>query len=484
MSYKEELAEIVGVGNVVDQPDELARYAKDHSFVQESMPRYVVRAKNAEQIQKLVQWANEKSIPLTPVASGEPHFRGDTIPLFGGVILDLSQMNNIIRINQRERVAMIEPGVTFTGLQPELEKVGLRLPMPLCPRSSKSVVGSCLEREPNIIPKYHMDMSEPLLCVEVIFGTGDIFRTGEASGPGTVEEQWEKGKSQKIPAGPGQIGFAKLIQGSQGSMGIVTWASVRCEVLPKVHKFLFVPVQRIEDLIDFVYQISLLKLGDECLLLNSLNLASLLGNGADINRLKEALPPWTLLLGIAGYEIFPEERVEYQEKDITDVAHQFGLSPVTTISGIRGAEVLELLAKSSPEPYWKLKYKGECYDIFFLTTLDKVPRFIDIMCRVAEAHQYSVTDMGIYIQPIQQGCSCHCEFNLMCNPTDSREVNKVRGLFLEASETLMKEGGFFSRPYGPWVEMAYNRDATSRDAIRKIKGIFDPNNILNPGKLG
>ncbi|MFC2003666.1 FAD-binding oxidoreductase [Chloroflexota bacterium] len=484
MPHKEELAEIVGIESLVVQPDELLRYAKDHSFVQQATPQYVVRAKNTEQIQKIVRWANEKGRPLTPVSSGEPHFRGDTIPLFGGVILDLSQMNRIVRVNERERVVMIEPGVTFTQLQPDLEKVGLRLPMPLCPRSSKSVVGSCLEREPHTIPKYHMDMSEPLLCVEVIFGTGDILKTGEAAGPGTIEEQWKKGRSQKLPSGPGQIGFSKLIQGSQGSVGIVTWASVRCEVLPKVHKLLFIPVQRIEDLIDFVYQILRLRLGDECLLLNSLNFASLLGNGGDINWLKKGLPPWTLLLGIAGYEIFPEERVEYQEKDIADVAHQSGLSPVTTISGISGDKVLGLLVKSSPEPYWKLKYKGECHDIFFLTTLDKVPKFIDTMHRLAEAHQYSVADMGIYIQPIQQGSSCHCEFNLTCNPADSREVNKVRGLFLEASETLMMEGGFFSRPYGPWAEMAYNRDAASRDAVRKIKGIFDPNNILNPGKLG
>jgi FAD/FMN-containing dehydrogenase len=482
MPYKKELAEIVGAENVLDEPDALQGYAKDHSFVQEAMPQYVVKAKNVEQIQKLVHWANEKSTPLTPVASGEPHFKGDTIPVFGGVIVDLSQMNNIIRIDSRNRVAMVEPGVTFTQLQPELEKAGLRLPAPLCPRSSKSVVGSCLEREPIIIPKYHGDMSEPLLCVEVVFGTGDIFRTGGASGPGTVEEQWKVGKSQKIPSGPGQVGFSRLIQGSQGNIGIVTWATVRCEVLPRVHKLLLIPVQRVESLIDFTYQILRLGLGDECLLLNNLNLASILANATGVDSLKQGLPPWTLLLGIAGYEIFPEERVEYQEKDVMDVARQFGLSPATVVSGVKGAEVLKLLTKASPEPYWKLKYKGDCYDIFFLTTLDKVPKFIDIMHRISEAHQYSPTEMGIYIQPIQQGCGCHCEFNLTCNPADSREVDKVHQLFLEASEALMKEGGFFSRPYGPWADMAYNRDAASRDAMRKIKGIFDPNNILSPGK--
>ena len=483
MSYKEELAEIVGMENTLDEPDVLLIYASDHSFVQEAKPQYVVRAKNAEQIQKLVQWANEKGVPITLVSSGEPHFRGDTIPLFGGIILDLSQMNKIIRIDRKNRVAMVEPGVTFAQLQPELEKAGLWLPSPLCPRGSKSVIGSCLEREPHIIPRYHVDMSEPLLCVEVIWGTGDIFKSGDAAGPGTIEQQWEFGKPQKFLSGPGQVSYSRLIQGSQGNMGIVTWATVRCEPLPKIHKLLFVPVERMETLIDFMYRILRLRLGDECLLLNNLDLASILANGAGINTLRQILPPWTLLLGITGHEILPEERVEYQEKDIMDAARQFGLIPVTAIPGVDEKELLKSLTKVSSELCWKLKYKGECHDIFFVTTLDKVPEFIDIMRQMAEAHQYSVTDMGIYIQPIQQGRNCHCEFDLTCDPSDSREVAKVRELFMEASKALMKEGGFFSRPYGPWAEMSYSRDAATREAVRKLKEIFDPNNILNPGKL-
>jgi len=120
--------------------------------------------------------------PLIPVSSGPPHFQGDTIPSQGGVVVDLSRMKRIIRVNRRNRVAMVEPGVTFAELQPELEKEVLRLPMPLCPRRSKSAVGNCLEREPTTIPKYQWDISDPLLCTEVVFGSGDLFRTGEAAG--------------------------------------------------------------------------------------------------------------------------------------------------------------------------------------------------------------------------------------------------------------------------------------------------------------
>jgi hypothetical protein len=116
--------------------------------------------------------------------------------------------------------------------------------------------------------------------------------------------------------------------------------------------------------------------------------------------------------------------------------------------------------------------------------LDKASRFIDLMYQVCNDHRYDIRDLGVYIQPIQQGRNCHCEFNLTYDPEDSKEVEKVRGLFFDASEAVIKEDGFFSRPYGFWAQAAYNRDAATRETVNKLKAIFDPNNIMNPGKLG
>jgi FAD/FMN-containing dehydrogenase len=484
MSAKEELTAIVGAASTFDAPELLEAYSKDESFVRQMKPQCVARPENPEEVHELVRWANRTATPLVPVSSGPPHFRGDTIPTLGGVVVDMSRMKKIIRINRRNRVAMVEPGVTFAELQPELEKEGLRLPMPLCPRRSKSVLGSCLEREPTIIPKYQWDISDPLLCTEVVFGSGDLFRTGEAAGPGSLEDQWASGQAQTNPMGPFQVDFFRLIQGGQGSMGIVTWASVRCELMPQVQRPFLVASERLEDLLDFAYRLMWARLGDELLFLNGLNLAAILGEDADhIRALRETLPQWVLIFCIAGYERLPQERVEYQERDIRDIAERFGVEPVTAIPGAKGRDVLEALSGASGEPYWKLRYKGGCHDIFFLTTLDKAPEFVAAMYHVAEAAGYPKTDIGVYLQPQMQGRACHCEFNLSCAPGNPREVEKVRNLFIESSEALMRMGGFFSRPYGPWAEMAYSRDAQSVIALRKVKNIFDPNNVMNPGKL-
>jgi FAD/FMN-containing dehydrogenase len=105
------------------------------------------------------------------------------------------------------------------------------------------------------------------------------------------------------------------------------------------------------------------------------------------------------------------------------------------------------------------------------------------MYSVAEKISYPTTEIGLYVQPLQQGVSCHCEFNLPYNPDNERDVSKMRELFTKTSEELVRQGAFFSRPYGIWADMEYNRAAQTTMMLRKVKSIFDPNNVLNPGKL-
>ena len=498
---KDELREIVGAENVIDDPTTLDVYSKDHSFIPPMKPLMVVKPRNADEVQGIVKWANQTRTPLVPVSSGLPHFRGDSVPSSGGaVIIELSGMNRIIMMDRRNRVAIVEPGVTFSQLQPELAKKGLRLSMPFMPRASKSVLGSVLEREPIMNPRYAWSLNEPLRCIEVVMGNGEMFRTGELAGAGVststreeekfipIEELMEIRKKTQGTAlyqyGPGQFNYHKLVSAAQGTMGIVTWASLRCEVLPKVHRFFLVPSEGFDNLIGFAYKLLRIRFHDELLLLNSSSLASILGEGTEqIMDLREELPPWVLILRLTGRDIMPEEKVEFLEKDIGDIAQKCGVRLESEIPGARDGQVAEAVLNPSKEPYWKLRCKGECQDIFFLTTLNRVPEFVTTMNSLAEAFKYSPSDIGVYIQPTHLGTSCHVEFSVPFDPSDGQEVAKVQGFFTKASEELSKQGAFFSRPYGIWADMAYSRNAEHTSLSRKLKKLFDPNNVLNPGKL-
>lgn len=302
MSDASALETMIAFGASRERAD-LDEYSKDMSFVNPVRPALVARPRNTEDVRRIVHLANETKTPLVPVSSGPPHFRGDTVPSVGGaVIVDMSGMKKVMVVDRKRRVAMCEPGVTFGELIPEVRREGLRLNMPLLPRKSKSVVGSILEREPVIMPKYQWDISDPLACAEIFFGTGDEFRTGQAAGPGTVAEQWAVGGVQKAPYGPGTASWHRLIQGAQGTMGIVTWLSMRCELLPSLEEPFVVGSSNLDKLLELTYWLIRLRLVNECFILNNTNLAAIVTKNwpNDYQKLKDALPAWTLFYTVAG----------------------------------------------------------------------------------------------------------------------------------------------------------------------------------------
>jgi len=150
------------------------------------------------------------------------------------------------------------------------------------------------------------------------------------------------------------------------------------------------------------------------------------------------------------------------------------------VPGCTAKRMEKILSAPSPEPYYKAAPKGGFADIFFLTTLDKVPSFIEVMESEAARFGYPPERVGTYIQPIQQGRNVHLEFTLYYDPADAQRAGE---LFASASAALAAAGAFFSRPYGPWSGLAYARCPDTVAALRKVKDMLDPDGVLNRGKL-
>jgi FAD/FMN-containing dehydrogenase len=486
MVTQDGLAEIVGVDNVTADPAVLKTYAADHSFVGKVTPQFVVKVDGLETVKKVVRLAKETGTGLVPVSSGGPHFHGDTVPSASdAVVVDLSSMKKVDLIDTFERVAsMIEPGVTFGELIPAVAKEGLRLNMPLQPRKNKSVVGSMLSREPVIMPHYHWDISDPIGSTEVVFGTGDMFRTGAAAGPGSIAEQRKGGGVQKEAAGPSATSLHRMLQGAQGTMGIVTWASARCELIPDREQPYFITSSDVAKLLDAARWLIRLRLGNELLILNGANVAGLLAQD-DLQHatLMAKLPEWVLFCNLGAYKYFPDMRMQGQIQDTKELLQRLGLQTVQNVGGIGAGEFLEAIRRPSAEPYWKLRRSGRVQDVFFLTMSAKVPGQIKMMAEAAEAAGYPASEMGIYVQPIVQGSNWHVEFNLFYDPSDPAQTKKVRGLATSTIEPLMNAGAFFSRPFGEAARQIMSKDPASVEALKKFKAIIDPAGILNPGKL-
>lgn len=484
MTAKKELKKILSSQSVTDDEKVLDAYSRDNSYTAPRKPQMMVKPKNPDQVIAIIKLAREKGLKLVPVSSGPPHFRGDTIPSVNdAVIVDMTKMNKIMWVNRRNRVALVEPGVTFDKLEKELEKQGMRCMFPLSPRSNKSIVGAFMEREPFTVPKYAWDLGDPIASSELILGDGYRMRTGGAAGPGeTLEDQRKVGGAQKLPLSPFSMDVRRIAQGSQGSFAICTWLSLRCELLPEHEKVFFAGSDNPEKLIEASYKLMYFRLTDEKYILNSLNFACLLEKDPlKIAELRKKLPQWILVTSIGGYGDLAQDQFEYKVADAHDEMKKLGIELLPEIGGVKESDYRsKILRKTSENPYWKTRYKGDCREIFFLTSLKKTPEFIKAAKETAVSNKFDPSDIGVYLQMVIQGTACHCEFDLCTSPERAPSMEKF---YNDLSRKIYGMGGYYSRPYGIWSDLVYPNCETFVKYARGLKKIFDPGTVLNPEKL-
>jgi hypothetical protein len=172
--------------------------------------------------------------------------------------------------------------------------------------------------EPRLNSVHQFNYTEPLRCTEVTFGDGNQIFTGEAgNGPKNLEAQIGAEKFQVMSNGPNMTDQLRMVIQAQGSMGIVTWASLKCELLPTISKMYLTPAKKVTDLLDYVYKTVRVRFGDKMFIMNKAYLANVLGETAEeVSGLMKELPNWVAPVGITGDILLPEMKVSGQEQDI------------------------------------------------------------------------------------------------------------------------------------------------------------------------
>jgi len=479
---KDALSKIVGKENVSDTAGDLALYSRDLSLLPAGSPNIVVWPGSDVEVGEVVKYANDNNIPVIPVSS-RTHVYGSTIPKQGGIVVDLRRMNKILEINKADRLVRFEAGVTWKQLTDTLDKENMRVIMPLLPRPDSSVLTSLLEREVQTSIVY--DYGEPTQSMQVVWSDGSLFRLGS----GSVNHFPDSISRGANPSGPG-LDFYRFIQGAQGTMGIVTWISMKIEHKTKIDKIFFAPVDNLEYANNFLHRILPRRIGQECLLLNNVDLAAILTDTQKgYDELVAKLPPWTLILTIAGHLRRPEEKIALEENFLKEVLTNEYSSMILTdkLAGFPGLgkKVLTLLRNPWPagKKYWKNNLKGGCQDIFFISRPAKAKDYVAIIDEVAAKNNYPIANIGKYIQPIEHNRASQVEFSFFYDPENELERQQIAQLNREAIVALIDKGAFFSRPYGETAAIVYDRAANYTMALKRVKKVFDPKNIMNPGNL-
>src|SRR5271157_48394 len=482
-----QLQELLLKGEVSTDPVQLAAADCSNPLLpQGRRPTCIVQPADPDELQAVIGFANEASISLTVTSSRGAHRRGGTANANENVLIDLSKWQKIDLIDRRNRVCRIEPGVTYGQLITALADHGMTVPIPLAPRPGKSVLASVMDREPTTWPNKQWDSSDPVGSTEFFFGNGERFRSGAGGGPGTIEQQRQSGGAQKFSSGPSQADFHRVVQGAQGTLGILTWITLRTELKPTLQRILLTGCEHPEGLLPFFYAVQRGLLGEQSFILDRTAAAMLLADGEPnaFGRLRSALPAYLCLQNIAGFERLPQERLAAHRQDIELFAQKFGLRLEEGIGTVSAADLFARANGPCGEIDWRDTLRGSSLSIFFLSTLDRMPAFCRILVETGLEFGFPDTEIGTYLQPLVQNHACQAEFMLPFDSASRAGIERMKQFERQAVIRLMAAGAFFSRPYGSAAELVWAQNPANYQLLKTIKGIFDPKRVLQRGKWG
>jgi 4-cresol dehydrogenase (hydroxylating) len=246
--------------------DAMASYADPYSIVADDAVHAAPAAvgpKSSEEVQAILQVANQYGIPLWPVSCGKNHGYGGASPRMAGtVVLDLNRMNRILEINEESGYALVEPGVSYFDLYAEVQKRGLKLWLDVPDTGWGSMMGNALERGVGYTPYGDHWMMQ---CgLEVVLPDGQMLRTGMGAMPGN--NTWQLFK----------YGFGPYLDGlfSQSNFGVVTKMGIWLMPEPPGYRPYMISFQREEDLEQVIEVLRPLKVGS--VIQNAATLRSLL----------------------------------------------------------------------------------------------------------------------------------------------------------------------------------------------------------------
>lgn len=452
------LKDILAGDKVISGRDEMEFYSHDETEDFHYYPEVVVKPGTVEEVAAIMKLCQKHKVPLTPRGAGTG-LSGGALAIYGGVLLSVEKLNRIIEIDERNFQVTVEPGVITEVLQNAVKEKGLFYPPDPASRGSCFIGGNIAENSggPKAV-KYGVT-NEYVLNLEVVLPNGEVIWTGA-----------------NVLKNATGYNLTQLITGSEGTLGIVTKAVLKLIPHPKEDLLLLVPFYSAEQACEAVAAImkeGIIPSGLEFMERNALDWG--IKYTPDVNlELKKGIEAY-LLIEVDGND----RDVLFKECEaITGVIERFECD-----------EVLFAEDASQKERLWKVrKCLGEAvksHSIYkeedTVVPRAELPKLLKGVKQIGEKYGFESVcyghagDGNLHVNIVKAGM------------TDDEWENKlpegIREIF-----TLCKElGGTISGEHGiGLVQKSYMDIVFSKanlDIQKGIKKLFDPDNILNPGKI-
>lgn len=451
---KNDLIDLIGSDKVSADKGDLTIHSKDKWFAS-AKPDLVVFPHSADDVSKVLAYANRFQIPVTTRGAGVGYV-GGCVPVSGGIVLTVERMNHIIGIHPKDGVAIVEPGVITGDLQEAVRSLGWDYPPDPASLKECSIGGNIATNAggPRCL-KYGVTRNY-VLGLEVVLADGRIMRTG--------------GRVHKNKTGFDLIG---LFVGSEGMLGVVTEITLR--IIPK-------PASRGMLAAVFADFEAAAKTVQEILQAGHLPSALEVSDAFTLAAARKKL----------GADVFPEGNGHLiVEIDGRPAAVQSELTELHALLKEHGAgEIRVARDEAECEAIWQLRREFS-YSLrdTKLTKLNEdivVPR--GKLVELVNFARKLETESGISIACFGHAGDGNIHTNLMVEDYMKPSVKKRADRTLDALfEWVLEQGGAITGEHGvglakkPWIKKALGE--TSFDLHRSLKHALDPNGILNPGKF-
>ncbi len=450
------LKEIVGEKNVKDDPADLYIYGTDAS-VHQAMPWAVVRPENAGQVQEIMRYANSEKIPVIPRGSGSG-MCGQTVPVNGGIILDMKRMNKILEINLEDVYCRVEPGVIDDDLNKALKPYNVFFPPTPASSIIATIGGEIANNASGVRSVKYGAARDSLLGVKLVLASGDMISFGTTT---------------RVEASGYQI--ERIIAGSEGTLGVIVEATLKFVPLPTIRCLGMTNFNKLEEAGDSISEImasgctpSMLELVDN-VAIKAIN-----------NALKLNLPDVDAIL-IFEADGMVKEAVDFEITKIKDICETHGgFGTELSFDEKERERIYTGRKKLFPS---LSKYK----ELMPSTSLadDMTVPYSKMAETTRKIHE--IAKQNNIIMSAYGHCGSGCmHTKILMDTTKSESWKAAEKAVAQIYEYVNSVGGTTSAEHGIGISKAPAfkiEKAASLELMRGIKKAFDPNNILNPGKL-
>jgi len=463
-----ELTDIVGDHYVSTNADERFPYGVDYFWLPEMwvdrgevppLPDVVVHPASAAEVSAIVRLANVYRLPVIPWGGGTGS-QGGIMPVYGGITVDLKRMDKIIDIDERSGLVTAQAGINGHVLETTLNTHGLTFPHYAASAYGATLGGYIAPRGSGVLSTKYGKIEDQITRVEVVLPNGDIIRTlpvrAHASGPGMLD----------------------LFAGAEGTLGIITEATIMVHPLPESRRFHAVLFT---------------------------DIASGLEAGRQIMR--AGLDP-------AVIRLYDEASTTTQVKRVLGIEVEgaymvIGFDGWTDVVDLQLARAQSILSKFSHAALGEepgKKWWDHRYDFYFpphglhlpwmygttdsVTTYSQIGELYAAKKRLVEVDfaEWAARYIGHFSHWYPWGVMLYDRFIIEAPPQDPRDALKLHNrLWNECARESLKHGGVLNEHHGVGLKLSRlmrEQYGSAYQILEGVKRTLDPHNILNPGKLG